>query len=101
VALKQRCIERLGQEVRTLLCSINVMNSDVAAVDVRTKVMKCHVNVLGTWSCLVDCCNLKGSTVVFESAAVNLGVSRLAIEAMSFHFANKLHQRNDVPESRA
>ncbi len=69
-----------------------ILEEHVAADNVRTKVMKSHINVLGAWPRLVDCCDLDRATVVLEGATMNLWVCRLAIEAMLLPFPDESHK---------
>jgi hypothetical protein len=63
--------------------------------------MESTIDVLSSWPRLVDCCDLDRSTVIFEGATMNFGMSCLAIETMRLHLPDESHQRNNISESCA
>ena len=79
--------QALGQDVRLLILSVDLVNGDVTLLDVLVEMMELYVEMLGAWSDLVYGHNLEHAAVFFKDLAMHSRLGGLDVKSLISNFA--------------
>ena len=93
-------VERFGQHISRLFFRIYLVDRNLfGIIDITSEMVESDVQVLGSRSKFWNLRNLKCTAVVFENAAVYLGLAHRHWETSRLHLLYQVHYRKCIPES--
>jgi hypothetical protein len=99
MTLKSFLCQRFGENISNLILGIDREDLDESLLNMFTKMMVTHIDVLGPRVKLGKPCQFKGTRVVFKNLAILIRLGLKNLEILLPHFLQQPHDSNDIPQS--
>ena len=89
-------VDRFGQEVGGLFCSVDVVDGDLSSSHIIVELVQTNVQVLGSWPVLVSAGDFQSTCVVLKYTAVNSQIRQVHFEAVALHLFEEFYHRDSL-----